>query len=342
MGQYTKDFLFQHRNDSLPGGGGTSTPTQTNTPTNTPITNTPTFTPITPTQPGGNNTGWVSPSNQASQSGGDGNGFQTSPSNAFADGGGTADDVNSGTGTSTSCTSTAKDRHAYFNYPLSIPSGSSITGIEVRTDARADSASGTRRFCVELSWNNGANWTAMKTGANLTTTERSDLFGSASDTWGRTWNTNELTSANLRVRIVSVGSSTSRDFFLDWLPVRVWYSGGGVTNTPTFTPTGVTNTPTFTPTGVTVTPTFTPTQSTACSPVSAIITAPFQFDGVGTFCWQISSLSYINSWNLANLTVNGVNFTNLYAPAGSLPARINGNWYISYTGNFAWSHFEAK
>src|SRR5215212_995158 len=33
MGQYTKDFLFQHRNDNLPGGGGpTNTPTRTNTP----------------------------------------------------------------------------------------------------------------------------------------------------------------------------------------------------------------------------------------------------------------------------------------------------------------------
>jgi len=46
MGQYTKDFLFQHRNDNLPGGSGpTNTPTRTNTPggpTNTPTrTNTP-------------------------------------------------------------------------------------------------------------------------------------------------------------------------------------------------------------------------------------------------------------------------------------------------------------
>jgi hypothetical protein len=103
---------------------------------------------------------------------------------------------------------------------------------------------------VELSWNNGTSWTAMKTGPNLTTTERSDTFGSASDTWGRTWSTNELTNANLRVRIVSVSSSTSRDFFLDWLPVRVWYSGGGgVTNTPvTPSSTPVTPGPTFTPT----------------------------------------------------------------------------------------------
>ncbi len=125
------------------------------------------------------------------------------------------------------------------------------------------------------------------------------------------------------------------------------------TNTPTNTPTGASPTPTrtptrtFTPTGVsptptrTNTPTFTPTGGATCSPAT-VITAPFTFDGAGTFCWQISSLSYINSWNLANLTINGVSFTNLYATASQLPAKINGNWYISYTGNYAWSHFEAK
>jgi endoglucanase len=54
MGQFTKDFLFRHRNDNLPGGTGpTSTPTRTNTPTPpgptaTPTrTSTPTSTPAT-------------------------------------------------------------------------------------------------------------------------------------------------------------------------------------------------------------------------------------------------------------------------------------------------------
>jgi len=158
--------------------------------------------------------------------------------------------------------------------------------------------------------------------------------------------------------------------FTDWTSVPAYVSGGrvwgsepvvGPTNTPTRTPTGVTNTPTRTPTpsrtptGVTntptrtptatrtQTPTITPTQSLACGPANAtVITAPFQRDGAGTFCWQISNLSYINSWNVANVSVNGGNFTNLYASAGSLPAKINGNWYISYTGSFPWSHFEAK
>lgn len=128
----------------------------------------------------------------------------------------------------------------------------------------------------------------------------------------------------------------------------------GVTSTPTVsrTPTGVTNTPTrtptatFTPTGVTNTPSFTPTLTQgpgACSPVTATITAPFTRDGAGTFCWQTTNLgSYINSWNLASLTINSVDFTNKWAGSNSYPPKINGYWYVSYTGNFPWSHFEAK
>ncbi|HLF27348.1 MAG TPA: glycoside hydrolase family 9 protein [Anaerolineae bacterium] len=247
-----------------PPSGGTNTPTATPTRTNTPTptpTQGPSFTPTntptpSPTQPtGSNDTGWVSPSNQAAQTGGDGNGFQTSPTAAFADGGTSiATDTNSGTNTNTSCTNTGKDRHAYFAYPLSIPGGSTITGIEVRLDARVDSATGTRQMCVEVSWNNGATWTAVKTSAALSTTEASYILGSATDTWGRAWTTGELTSANFRVRITNVSNSTSRDFFLDWAPVRVTYTGGGVTNTPTPTPTR-TNTPTPTATGASPTPT---------------------------------------------------------------------------------------
>jgi endoglucanase len=126
-----------------------------------------------------------------------------------------------------------------------------------------------------------------------------------------------------------------------------------VTRTPTRTNTpvvGITLTPTRTNTpvvGITLTPTRTPTPGApvgACSPVTSTITSiPFVQDGAGTFCWQASALgTYINSWNTANVSVNGVNYTNLWASTSSLPAKINGNWYISYTGNFAWSHFEAK
>jgi hypothetical protein len=109
--------------------------------------------------------------------------------------------------------------------------------------------------------------------------------------------------------------------------------------TPTVTPSP---TPTRTP-APTPTPSPTPTGSTSCSPVNATITAPFTRDGTGTFCWQSTNLgSYINSWNMASLKINGVDFTNKWASAASLPAKINGYWYVSYVGNYAWSHFEAK
>jgi hypothetical protein len=157
--------------------------------------------------------------------------------------------------------------------------------------------------------------------------------------------------------------------------VSIVGSGSGATSTPTrtFTPppgntptrtrtptTGPSLTPTRTPTtgGPTPTPSAgasrTPTQGVAtatsttppggtCSPVTATITAPFTKDGAGAFCWQSSNLgAYINSWNLTSLTVNGVNETNLYVAAGSLPAKINGYWYVSYNSAVAWGHFEAK
>jgi hypothetical protein len=83
--------------------------------------------------------------------------------------------------------------------------------------------------------------------------------------------------------------------------------------------------------------------NTSCNPVTSIISVPFTFDGAGTFCWQTSNPgSYINSWNLARLTINGVDITNRWVGSGSYPPAIDGQWYIGYTGIFAWSHVEVR
>jgi glucuronoarabinoxylan endo-1,4-beta-xylanase len=116
----------------------------------------------------------------------------------------------------------------------------------------------------------------------------------------------------------------------------------GPTATRTLTPTagGPTNTPIRT---ATLSASATPGSGTTCSPVSATITAPFSYDGAGTFCWQSTNLgAYINSWNTNSVTVNGVNVSNLYVASGSYPAKVNGYWYVSYSSNVAWGHFEAK
>ncbi len=157
---------------------------------------------------------------------GDNNGFEQTPGNACADGGGVAADINSGTSTSTSCSNSGKDRHIFYNYNIPDPGSAPIRGIQVRLDARVDSASGTRQLCVELSWNGGASWTSAKTTANLGTSEQTYVLGSSQDTWGRTWSPSDLTNGNFRIRVTSVGSSTSRDFYLDWVAVAVYTASG--------------------------------------------------------------------------------------------------------------------
>jgi RHS repeat-associated protein len=223
-------------NTYTPSATNTSTPTATKTNTPTP-TNTPTS----------SNTGWVSPAaNAAVTSAGDHNGFETNPANAYSDDTAFAVDANSGTNNSTSCSDSGKDQHVYYAYNLStIPNGSTILGIEVRLDMKVNSTSGAPKSCLELSWDGGASWTAPETSNAFTTSVATYILGGASNTWGRTWTTSEL--SNLRVRITNVSSKTTSSFSLDWIPVRVSYIPAIATNTPTFTPTA-TLTPTATPT----------------------------------------------------------------------------------------------
>ena len=170
-------------------------------------------------------TGFLAPSANApvTTNAGDKNGFQTNPGNAYADDGLFAVDTDSGTGTSTSCTANGKDKHVYYGYDFSLPGGATINGIEVRLDARVDSSSNSPRMCVQLSWDGGTTWTAAKSTATLTTAEATYLLGGAADIWGRTWASGEFSNANFRLRVISVASSTARDFSLDWVAVRVTY-----------------------------------------------------------------------------------------------------------------------
>lgn len=171
-------------------------------------------------------TGYRSATSQAAvtSSSGDNNGFQTNAGNMLADDGAFAVDTNSSTGTSTSCTSTAKDRHVLSNFGFSVPAGSTIQGIEVKLNSRADSTSGSPRFCVELSWNGGASWTTAITSGTLSTAETMYIVGGVTNTWGRTWTNTDFDNANFRVRLVMVASNTSRDFSLDWVGVQVRYT----------------------------------------------------------------------------------------------------------------------
>jgi hypothetical protein len=171
------------------------------------------------------NTGFLSPSAQAAvtSGSGDNNGYEVNATNAFGNDGVFAVDNNSGTNNNSSCTSNRKDRHVYSNYSISVPGTAVIQGIEVRLDARVDSASNAPFLCVQLSWDGGATWTTAKSTSTLTTGEATYILGGPADTWGRTWTTSQLSNTSFRVRIVDVASSTARDFSLDWIAVQVTY-----------------------------------------------------------------------------------------------------------------------
>ena len=208
---------------TLGTGGPTPTPTNTTVPptsTNTGIPPTATNTPAVPT-----NTSYLAPSGQAAQTStaGDNDGYQTSPGNAFLDDGAVATDLNSGSNKNTSCTNNGKDKHHFFNYNFNLPPTAVIQGIQVRLDARADSASNNPKICVQISWNGGSSWTTAKQTTNLTTSEATYSLGSASDTWGRTWAVGNFTNTNFRIRVIDVAGNANRDFFLDYIAVNITY-----------------------------------------------------------------------------------------------------------------------
>lgn len=72
-----------------------------------------------------------------------------------------------------------------------------------------------------------------------------------------------------------------------------------------------------------------------------IISPNFVKNGAGEFCWEATSLgTYINSWNMDVLNINGNDYTNTYVFTSAIP-KIDGRYYIYYKGSFDWSHFEA-
>ncbi len=175
-------------------------------------------------------TGLKSPSANAVDTGGDGNGFELNPTYAYGDDTSYASNING-----------AADRHRYYNYGISIPADATVNGIAVRLDWRLDSTTGTNSMGVELSWDGGTTWTAAKNNTTESKTMHTDTLGGSTDTWGHTWTAAQLGDANFRVRLTSNSTSSSRDFYLDWAAVQVYYTSGSEP-TPTPTPASVEDT----------------------------------------------------------------------------------------------------
>lgn len=160
-------------------------------------------------------TGWRSPSSHAPGFGG---GFETNPTGAYAQGDGQVAANLNGAG----------QWHDYGGYDFAaapIPPGSVINGVEVQLVARPDSTATAPFFDVRLSRNAGADYSAYTYRALLTsTTLASYTLGGPGDLWGDTnWSVSDF-GPNFWVRLISGAGSLERDFYLDWVAVRVYYT----------------------------------------------------------------------------------------------------------------------
>lgn len=111
------------------------------------------------------------------------------------------------------------------------------------------------------------------------------------------------------------------------------------------TPLPATPVPTPEPTPVII-PTQDPGSGCTCDngcDSALVVSIPYVKNGEGEACFITSPpASYMNSWNLKTLEVNGIDFTNRWVSASNLPAPINGKYYIYYRSLYPWGHFEMK
>jgi hypothetical protein len=163
----------------------------------------------------------------AALTGGDNDGYETTPANACGSGGGVATDANTGTNLrSPSCTNTANDRHVWWGFATGLPTSvTSIDGITVRADATISNNGGTSNLCVDLSWDGGTSWTAIRSASMTSTGVVTYEFGGATDRWGHTpWTVAQLGTSTFRIRITDATDQNNKDFGLDWLRVSIAYT----------------------------------------------------------------------------------------------------------------------
>lgn len=108
--------------------------------------------------------------------------------------------------------------HQYWGFTFSIPSGSTVRGIEVRLDFRKSGAPAAY-LRAELSSDGGVTWTATGyVGGPAPGSWRTFILGGSTDAWGRTWTVADFTTTGFRIRLTAENGSR-----LDWVAVRVHY-----------------------------------------------------------------------------------------------------------------------
>jgi hypothetical protein len=154
---------------------------------------------------------------------GDNDGYEGTASRACLPDGQVALDRNTGTSTSNSCLSTAKDRHQFWGYAFDLPDAvTGITGVTVSAQVGQSNNGGTTWLCIELSADGGATWTEPRRVDMAGNPVATYTFGGPLQAWGREWVLGDL-DGDFRVRVTDSSTQPNKDVRLDSLGVAVSY-----------------------------------------------------------------------------------------------------------------------
>lgn len=192
-----------------------------------------------------------------------------------------------------------------FNFGFAIPAGSTINGIEVRVESKANNSNG---YAIGAKLMDGATYVGNTdfTGGN-TTTEQTFLKGSATALWGATWTSANINSMNFGVGLYATfgAGATTTTFSVDSVTITVYYSAPE----PNLTVTSVTtNKSSYTP-GEAMTITSTVQNSGAANVTTSFFngynkTGPDTAPTCSSITWNGYNIASLNAGTDATTNIN--------------------------------------
>jgi len=136
-----------------------------------------------------------------------------------------SDDIYAGTGNIAGGAGSYSDYLVATNFGFNIPSGATITGIEVTVE-RSDASGLTSDYRVRIVKGGVIGSTEMSTGAAYGATDSYGLYGSPYDSWGETWTDVDINAADFGVAVAAQRNAAggSSAAVIDQILITVHYS----------------------------------------------------------------------------------------------------------------------
>ncbi len=126
--------------------------------------------------------------------------------------------------TATMAVSTISNYLDLTGFGLSVPSISSIVGIEVQIEKSAGTSTRVYDNLIQLMVNGTPVGSDLKNTTAWPTTEASTTYGGSTNLWGRTWTASEISNLGLRIQANRNSSTGNVAANIDYVTIKVYYT----------------------------------------------------------------------------------------------------------------------